>query len=197
MNIESFPDLITAYLEEQLKGKPSYPKMLCVASQWIRTLTTTPTRAEILARQYALCAGHFQPNATKANKELSLIRAACRWGLYQDRWTGGDPTAGIRKWKTPKRRRTGKFDELRKLLGYFARTESEVEIRDRALYGLMLFTGCRPSEARMARLDAITPYGEMGCWKKGKTKTGEDQELPLPTQLMSCWPRGRPSGPIM
>src|SRR5688572_2169860 len=73
----TFAELITAYIEEQLKGKPSHPKMLCVASQWIRTLTTTPTRAEILARQHAICAGHFQPNATKANKELALIRAAC------------------------------------------------------------------------------------------------------------------------
>lgn len=195
MMLESFPALIAAYLET-LRGRASHPKMLSVVSDWIATLTTTPTRAEILARQHAICAGHFQPNATKANKELALIRAACRWGLYQEVWEGGDPTLGVKKWKTPKRRRTGKFDELRKVLGYFDRAASEVEIRDRALYGLMLFTGCRPSEARAARLDAITPYGAMGCWKKGKTKTGEDQELPLPTQYMpwlAAWKAIRPN----
>lgn len=195
MIINSFVDLITAYLET-LRGRASHPKMLSVAAPWIATLDHTPTRAEILARQHAICAGHFQPNATKANKELALIRAACRWGLYQERWTGGDPTLGLKKWKTPKRRRTGKFDELRKVLGYFDRASNEVEIRDRALYGLMLFTGCRPSEARMARLDAITPYGEMGCWLKGRTKTGENQELPLPTQLMpwlAAWKAIRPN----
>ena len=109
--------------------------MAYVASQWIFTLTTTPTRAEILARHLAICAGHFEPGATKANTELALIRAAVRWGAYQERWNGGDPTVGIKKWRTPKRKRTGKFDELRKLLGYFSRASTDVEIRDRALLG--------------------------------------------------------------
>ena len=196
MMLESFPDLITAYLEEHLRGKASYQNTVGAAAPWIRTLTTTPTRAEILARQRALGAGHFQPNATKGNKEIALIRAACRWGLYQERWLGGDPTLGIKKWQSPKRRRTGKFDELRKLLGYFDRAASKEEIRDRALYGLMLFSGCRPSEARMAKLDAITAYGAMGCWNKGKTKNGETQELPLPTHYMpwlAAWKAIRPT----
>ena len=60
----------------------------------------------------------------------------------------------------------------------------------------MLCTGCRPSEARCAPLYAITNYGQMGSWIKGKTKTGEDQELPLPTQLMpwiAAWPAIRPA----
>ena len=124
------------------------------------------------------------------------MRAACRWGLCQERWNGGDPTAGIKKWKTPKRKRTGKFEELRKLLDYFDHASTDIEIRDRALFGLMLFTGCRPSEARTAKTDAITPYAEMGSWIKGKTKTGEDQELPLPTQLMpwiAAWKAIKPN----
>jgi integrase len=59
----------------------------------------------------------------------------------------------------------------------------------------MLFTGCRQIEARRAKLDAVTAYGTMGSWVKGKTKTGEDQELPLPSQLMSwleAWTAIRP-----
>ena len=196
MIYDTFPDLITAYLEEHLSGRASHAKMCHVASQWVGTLTTTPTRAQLLARQRAVCAGHCQPGATKANKELALVSAACRWGMYQERWEGGDPTAGIKKWKIAKRKRTGKFEELRTLLGYFARASSEVEIRDRALYGLMLFTGCRPSEARTARLDAMTPYGQMGAWIKGTTKTGETQELPLPMHLMpwlAAWKAIRPN----
>jgi integrase len=180
----NFHALLMAYLEEHLKGRASHYRMSRTAKEWLLTRTTTPTRAEILIRQQAKGHGHFQPGATQANTELALLRAACRWGLYHDRWSGGDPTVGIKKWKTPKRKRIGKYEELIKLLQYFARASTELECRDRALYGLMLFTGCRPSEARTARLDAITPYGAMGAWNKGTTKTGETHELPLPTQLM-------------
>jgi integrase len=197
MIIDAFPDLITAYLAH-LEGRASHSKMVSVASQWIGQQSKTPTRAQILARQQAICAGHYAANTTKANKELALIRAACRWGIYQERWSGGDPTVGIRKWKTSKRRRTGKREELGKLLGYFERAQTETELRDRALYGLMLFTGCRPSEARTAKVEAITAYGAMGSWLKGRTKTGETQELPLPTQLMpwlAAWLTIRPVQP--
>src|SRR5262249_12213696 len=75
------------------------------------------------------------------------------------------------------------------------RAQTYLEIRDRALFGLMLFTGCRPKEARRARLTAITPYGEMGCWKKGKTKNGNDYEVPVPQQYMpwlEAWKAVRP-----
>jgi integrase len=100
--------------------------------------------------------------------------------------------------RTPKRERIGKHEELRKILGYFAGAEIDgklIEFRDRALYGLMLFTGCRPVEARMARIDAITPYGEGGAWQKGRTKNKRTQEIPLPAHYMpwlDAWKAIRP-----
>lgn len=195
MHFEAFPELLAGYLAT-LKGRPSHAKMTYVARQWVGTLTATPTRTEILARHLAKGHGHCEKGATQANTELALLRAACRWGIYQEAWTGGDPTVGIKKWRTPLRKRTGKFEELRKLLQYFEQASSETEIRDRALYGLMLFSGCRPSEARAAKLDAITPYGNMASWLKGKTKTGEDQEIPLPAQYrpwLAAWKAIRPT----
>jgi integrase len=196
MIIDSFPDLITAYLEEHLKGKASYSRQVVMAAQWIRTLTTTPTRAQILERHRRKGHGHFQKGACQANTEFALLRAACRWGMYQERWEGGDPTVGIKKWKTAKRKRVSKFEEIMRLRRYFDGAVTDTEIRDRALFGLMLFTGCRPGEARKAPLHAITPYGEMGSWIKGQTKTGENQEVPLPTQLMpwlAAWKAIRPA----
>ena len=190
-----FSQLVAAYLETHLKGKPSYAPMRRVASQWIFTLHATPTRAEVLARHTAKGHGHFQHGAGQANTELALVRASCRWGLYQECWAGGDPTAGIKKWKRPKRKRIGRLDELRVLLRYFDCCVNDVELRDRALIGLQLFTGCRPGEARKARLDAIRPYGEMGCWTKGTTKTGEPHDIPVPWQAMrwlDAWLRVRP-----
>jgi integrase/recombinase XerD len=192
---DSFREVVQSYIDEHLKGRPSFQKMSFVASQWVLHCASTPTRAQLLQRQQSICQGHYEKGATKANTELALIRAACRWGIYQERWTGGDPTVGIRKMKSPKRTRIGKHEELKLILGYFSRTASVVEIRDRALYGLMLFTGCRPGEARMTRLDAITPYGQMGSWQKGKTKNGQTQELPLPAQYMpwlAAWKAIRP-----
>jgi len=158
-------------------------------------LTACPTREQLLARHAAKGHGHFQPGAAQANKELALVRAACRWGLYYGVWNGGDPTAGVRKWKTPKRKRIGKLDEIRTLLIFFEQAETPTEIRDRALFGLQLFTGCRTSEARTARIDSITPLWNNGRMDQGQNKNGEDQELPLPSQAMAwidAWKEIRP-----
>ena len=111
----TFPALVAAYLDS-IKVKPSHGRLVRIARQWVLTLPTVPTRAQLLMRQRELCAGHFKPNATKANKELALVRTACRWGQYEGVWTAGDPTAGIRKFKTPKRKRIGVHQELRSLL---------------------------------------------------------------------------------
>lgn len=190
-------DLVNAYLEEHLKGKASYRKQRYVAAPWLLTLTETLTRVQIMARMRIKCPGGDKtPGASQANTELALLRAACRWGLYHERWDGGDPTVGIKKWKTKKRKRVTKREEIKKLQDYFERAATYEEIRNRALLGLMYFTGCRGIEARMARLGAITPYGSMGCWNKGLTKNGEEYEVPVPRQYMpwlAAWLAIRPS----
>ena len=88
-----------------------------------------------------------------------------------------------------------KFEQIRTIVAYFERAATPEEIRDRALFGLMLFTGCRPGEARCAKLDAITPYRNMGCWYKGKTKNKKTYEVPVPIQYMpwlAAWKAIRP-----
>ena len=87
---------------------------------------------------------------------------------------------GVKKWKTEKRETVANFWEITAIMAYFDKTETGeadkdpvMAIRDRALYGLMLFTGCRPDEARCATLNAIMPYGSMGHWNKGKTMSNE------------------------
>lgn len=191
-----FADLIRAYLDEHLQGKASYHRQLTVAKQWLLTLEQTPTRAQIRDRHKAKGHGDFQPGAAQANTEFMLLRAAVRWGIYQERWHGDDPTVGVKKWKTKKRRRVSKREEIKKLLAHFAKAQTFNEIRNRALFGLMLFTGCRPGEARCALLRSILPYGEMGCWNKGKTKNGEEYEVPVPAQYrpwLDAWMTVRPS----
>lgn len=176
-------ELLQAYLDS-LRGRACYRVKVHTASEWLLTLTHTPTRKEMLLRHGAKGHGDYQPGSSQANQELALLRAAINWGVYHECWDGIDPTKGIKKWKRAKRSRTGKHAELAMLLAHFEQATTDYEIRDRALFGLMLFTGCRPSEARRATLDAITPYGSMGAWIKGTTKTGEPQEVPLPAQLM-------------
>lgn len=175
--------LMGAYLES-LHGKASYDRTFRTASQWILKQEATPTRQQLIARMQEKGGGDCQPGCQQANKELAVQRAAFRWGLYHEVWDGGDPTVGIKKFKTKKRKRIAKFLEVRALLDYFSFAASETDMRNRALYGLALLTGCRPSEIRTAKLSDITPYGRGGSWNKGTTKTGEDQEIPLPSQAM-------------
>src|SRR6185295_4124613 len=189
-------DLILGYLEQHLKGRASYRVQGYVAAQWLLTLTATPTRAQIRERHKAKGHGDYQPGAAGANTEFMLLRAAIRWGLYHECWDGDDPTVGVKKWKTKKRKHVTKREEIKKLLAHFEGAETPLAIRDRALFGLMLFTGCRPGEARKALLHSITPYGNMGCWKKGTTKNGEEYEVPVPSQCMhwiADWKASRPS----
>src|SRR5437868_13977975 len=145
--LESFADLITAYFEEHLKGKASYGRRLAMAAPWIRTRTQTPTRAEMLARHKLKGHDHFEKVSAQANEELALVRAACRWGIYHNRWTGGDPTLGIKKWKRPRRNHPAKHGEIIMLREHLMKEpRHETHICDRALFGLMFFTGCRPGE---------------------------------------------------
>jgi len=138
-----------------------------------------------MARHKKKGRGDYQPGARQANNELALLRTIFRWGMYQEHWNGGDPTAGIKKFKHSQRETSADRYQLMTLLHYFHQAASPEAIRDRALYGLCLFTGCRPSEARTAKLDAIMPYLHgMGRWNKGMTKNGSRQVLPLPQQLM-------------
>lgn len=189
----TFPELIHMYLDN-LKGRSGHDRTVRVASQWVSTLTETPTRQQLIERHKEKGHGHYQPGASQANKELALVRAACRWGIYEGKWET-DPTVGIKKWKTPKRKRICKYEEITKILHAFDFSTTDTEIRDRALFGIAMFTGCRPSEVRTALLNAITPYSHMGCWNKGTTKNGEDHEVPLPRQAMgwvSDWLKVRP-----
>ena len=167
-----------------------------VAQPWILTLDHTPTRQEILARHRAKGRGHCQPGATQANSELKLMKAAFRWGLYQEQWTGNDVTMGIKPWETPFHKDIFKHQQFVTLLKHFQEARIRTAIRDRALFGLCLFTGSRPSEGRTALLTDIAPYGAMGCWKKATTKNGQSHEIPLPHQLMTWlddWRSIRPS----
>lgn len=180
----TYIELMTAYLES-LNGKASYDRTFRAAAQWILKQEATPTRQQLIARMQEKGGGDCQPGCQQANKELAIQRAAFRWGLYHEVWDGGDPTVGIRKFKTKKRKRIAKFLEVRALLDFFSFADSETDMRNRALYGIALLTGCRPSEIRTAKLSDITPYGRGGSWHKGTTKTGEEQEIPLPSQAMA------------
>jgi hypothetical protein len=41
-----------------------------------------------------------------------LLRAAIRWAIYDEREDGGDPTMGVKKWKTEKRETVANFGEI-------------------------------------------------------------------------------------
>jgi integrase len=191
----TYRELMTAYLTH-LQGRPGYEKTYRVARQWVLQQETTPTRRQILGRLLEKGKGDFMPGSQQANKELVFQRAAFRWGIYHEVWAGGDPTVGIKKFKTARRKRIAKFQEVGAILKEFGFAKTPTEIRNRALFGIALLTGCRPSEIRTAPVGSIVPYGAGGCWNKGETKTGETHEIPIPVQAMAWlndWLTIRPS----
>ena len=68
-----------------------------------------------------------------------MLRAAVRWGLYHDCWDGEDPTVGVKKFKTKKRKRVSKREEIKKLLAHFERAEPPMPlcIRPKGRYRLL------------------------------------------------------------
>ena len=192
---DTFHDLMLGYLDT-LEGRASSTNMRHIVNRWILTLDHTPTRKEILERHRTLGHGHYQTGATTANTELKLMKAAFRWGIYQEVWEGIDPTMGVTPWETPARKDIFKHQQFVTLLKHFQDATTRTAIRDRALFGLCLFTGSRPTEGRIALLTDIVPYGSMGCWRKAKTKNGQSHEIPVPSQLMTWiedWRRVRPT----
>src|SRR5262245_58015884 len=136
----TFPELIEAYIQS-LAAKASYSRTVRVCRPWLLTLADPPTRAQILARQEAICPAGKGPNATKANKELTVLRAAIRRGIYHGTWTAGDPTVGIKKCKTRIRERVAYHLELKALLESFAMPKDQAGLRDRAPFGAALMSG--------------------------------------------------------
>jgi hypothetical protein len=110
MMCDTFPDLLTAYFGEHLHGRACFRVQTNVAKQWLKTLASTPTRSQLLERHKVKGHGHYAHGCAQANAELTLLRAACRWGIYTERWQGGDPTVGIKKWKK-RRTRVSKFED--------------------------------------------------------------------------------------
>lgn len=211
----TFPQLTQAYLDWlRSQGKPSWYNASRVAQQWLATLPACPTRKQIKDRharkdaQGIAQTGDYRPLSAQANTELRLLRTMIRWGIDQEVWDQPDPTVGIKKWKANRREKVLKFLEAGTAVrtlefagsgGSLRRTYptpgrggperlavmQRCEIRDKAFFGLLLFSGCRPSEARRTKLHEIRPYGDMGCWMKPVTKTKTSQELPLPRQAMT------------
>ena len=194
----TFPNLVDAYLT-YLQDRSSSRRVRAVVQQWIGQLTEMPTRQAILARHQRRAengvptTGHYRPGAQSANKELSVLRSLIRWGIYEGQWRSINPTDGIRKWKTPRRRRVLNYQEMSRVLHALDFAQSACELRDRAFFGLLLFSGCRPLEACRARAEEITTYSSMGRWIKPITKNGHAHEIPLPRQMME-WLRAYHAG---
>ena len=124
MGYETFHDLMLGYLAT-LEGRASSHEHAPGREPWILTLDHTPTRKDILSAIARRGAGHCQPGATTANTELKLMKAAFRWGIYQELWTGNDPTMGVTPWETPARKDIFKHQQFVTLLTYFREATTE------------------------------------------------------------------------
>nr|WP_281719481.1 site-specific integrase [Nitrosomonas nitrosa] len=171
-------NLLNQYLEHQLSGKSSYH----VARRIIRQLFTdlrSCNKHELTPLQVLTWHSEHRQTPHHANRALGILRAAYRWGLPLG-ITSHDPTIRIKKHPTESRSRYLSREELQQLLA--ALCQESAQFRTYVL--ILIYTGCRRSEARVAKWEDID--FEHGLWRKPRVKAGRWHVVPLATQAIAA-----------
>ena len=109
---------------------------------------------------------------------LTFLRSLYNWALELELLTVPNPAVRIRRFPSPPRERFLSVDELQRVMSGLPHLPAKA----RAYLLMLLFTGARRSEARLAKWSDIDEHTR--CWKKSKTKNGTSQIVPLPVQVM-------------
>lgn len=171
-------NLLQKYLDIQLSGKSSYDVARRLIAQLLSELSTSHIHD---LTPLAILEWHRKHHATPhhANRALGILRAAYRWGLLYG-LTQTDPTIRIKKHPTESRSRYLSRAELAQLLAALCQQSAQF----RAYVLVLIYTGCRRSEARLARWKDID--FENRLWKKPRAKAGRWHVVPLTTQALEA-----------
>lgn len=113
------------------------------------------------------------------NRALRFISTLYNYLAMEELYTGARPMLRGMTKKTFPRQRFAEEEELPVLLNSLPQGATRLRI-----FALMvLLTGSRPNEVRLARIEHL--YFERRRWYKGETKTGEPLWSALPTQLIA------------
>lgn len=177
-----FRALASAYLDQHLKGKPSYPFYCRLYEQFFADWTEHRTSFQLQAWHKSLAG-----RKAHANKALGFLKAMYRWGTVtgdatgqRALWEGENPAVAVKRFSAQSRERVFSDLELTVLFMLLEFTSDKL----RAFLTILLCTGCRMSEARLmqwSHLDLV-----QGFWLKPTTKTGRSQRIPIPRQMLAA-----------
>lgn len=171
-------ELLNLYLDTHLTGKASYEVTKRIIQQVFHELRSSTIEA-LTPLQILRWHSQLRHTPHHANRALGILRAAYRWGLPLQ-ITTQDPTQGIKRHPTESRSRYLSREELKQLLAALCCTP----IQFRTYVTLLIYTGCRRSEARLAKWEHIDFQAKL--WRKPRVKAGRWHIVPLPTQVIDA-----------
>lgn len=181
----TFDEGVRLYAVHHLKNRPARSSFDRMYRQfwlpWAERRMDTLTRKEI--RAWYLGIGHTPGHA---NRALSFLRSLYNWASNVELIPTVNPAVGIRRFPSYARERFLDGDEASRVMNGLPLLPKKT----RAYLLILLFTGCRMSEARCMQWADVDETTRL--WKKGRTKTGTSHYLPLPVQAIDalrCLPR--------
>ena len=172
-------ELLEVYLREHVAFLKNHRGTSRRLQQYISPFAALPladlTRLQVIEwhREIAQSRG---PNAARhALEDLhSLYVKAVDWGLF----VGANPADRVKKF--PKKSRS-RFVRTREMPWLMAALDEEMP-RDQTFFLLLLMTGARRDEARLAKWADLDL--EEGLWHKSRTKGDKRHTIPLPTVMI-------------
>lgn len=165
-------EMLNRYLEHHLSRKPSYAYARRMVRQHFRDWQQHPTQDDL--REW-----HASRSSTPihANKALILLGSAYNWARRQHIWDGDNPARGITRYPSQSRERVMSYRELSMLRDSLPLLPAKYA----AYLSVLVYTGCRMSEARVMRWIDLEDDGR---WTKGRTKNGRAHVSFLPPVAM-------------
>lgn len=143
-----------------------------------------------------------QYSASSVNLKLSALRSfldyCVKAGMVEA--NPAEAVEGLKRSGTTKRHKRDELtpDEINRMIEDCEQQETITGTRDRAIIGLMAYTGLRTVEVNRANIgDIETDQGRTILWVQGKGETGKDDFVVLPEQaerMLSEWMAQRPDG---
>jgi integrase/recombinase XerC/integrase/recombinase XerD len=146
-------------------------------------------------------------SAASVNLKLSALRSfldyCVKSGMVEA--NPADAVEGLKRSGTTKRHKRDELtpDEINRMIEDCQDQETTTGVRDRAIIGLMAYTGLRTVEVHRANIaDIETDQGRTILWVQGKGESGKDDFVVLPEQaerMLSDWMAERPDadeGPL-
>lgn len=175
--MNTFGEGCTVYLHT-LQGKPSCGGYWRIYRRLFAHLNGRELR-EITRADIHTALAPVERSRFCYNRALRFISTVYNFLAIEGHYQGGRPNLRGMSKKTFPRQRFAESEELPVLM----QSLEDATPRLRVFARMVLLTGSRPNEVRLAKIDQL--FFDRRRWYKGNTKTGEPLWSTLPTQMIA------------